>query len=115
MLTAASWEYPNGSGLECNVVSSDDSANFLAFLQALRTDPVGQNLILSAAVGMKPFNGSDGKPMTDVSAFAKVFDHIGSHSFTNPTGIPSKTTKSYNGIRRLWTLVNYCRPECSAG
>ena len=90
LLTVASWEYPNGSGLECNLVSSDDSANFLTFLQALRADPVGQNLILSAAVGMKPFNGSDGNPMTDVSAFAKVFDHIGPYLFPNPANISFK-------------------------
>lgn len=62
-------------------MSTDDSANFLDFLQALRADPVGQNLILSAAVGMKPFSGSDGSPMTDVSGFAKVFDHIGLYPF----------------------------------
>jgi hypothetical protein len=36
------------------------------------------NLILSAAVSLNPFVGSDGNPMSDVSEFAKVLDYIGS-------------------------------------
>jgi hypothetical protein len=36
------------------------------------------NLILSAAVSLKPFLDSNGKPMSDVSEFAKVLDYIGS-------------------------------------
>jgi chitinase len=36
------------------------------------------NLILSAAVTVKPFLDSSGNPMTDVSEFAKVLDYIGS-------------------------------------
>ncbi|KAH9040549.1 glycoside hydrolase superfamily [Lactarius hengduanensis] len=35
-----------------------------------------QNLIISAAVSVKPFVGSDGNPMTDVSGFAKVLNYI---------------------------------------
>lgn len=61
----------------CNVVSPSDSANFLLFLTALRKDPVGANLRLTAAVGLGPFVGSDGNPMTDVSQFASVLNHIG--------------------------------------
>ncbi|GLB39178.1 putative glycosyl hydrolase 18 family protein [Lyophyllum shimeji] len=69
------WEYPNKQGIGCNTISPDDSANFLLFLQALRAKaPSG--LIISAAVGITPFVGPDGTPMTDVSGFAKVLDHI---------------------------------------
>ncbi|KAI0634770.1 glycoside hydrolase [Trametes polyzona] len=70
------WEYPNKQGMGCNLISDDDSQNFLSFLQALRADPAGQNLTLSAATGITPFNGPDGQPLSDVSDFAKVLDYI---------------------------------------
>ncbi|KIY44386.1 glycoside hydrolase [Fistulina hepatica ATCC 64428] len=70
------WEYPGRQGEGCNVVSSDDSANFLTFLQELREDDTGADLILTAAVSLTPFVGSDGEAMSDVSAFADVLDHI---------------------------------------
>lgn len=75
------WEYPNKQGIGCNIISPADSANFLQFLQELRQDPVGAKLYLSAAVGISPFMGPDGTPMTDVSAFAEVLDHIGIMSY----------------------------------
>ena len=59
-------------------MSTNDSANFLSFLQTLRSQDGAQNLILSAAVSITPFVGLDGTPMTDVSGFAKVLDLIGS-------------------------------------
>jgi GH18 family chitinase len=72
-----SWEFP---GIQpsggCNVVSSDDSANFLAFLQQLRRNPVTSKITLSAAVDLAPWVGHDGLPMADVSAFALVLDYI---------------------------------------
>jgi len=70
------WEYPNHQGLGCNIIASDDSANFLSFLKALRADPRGAKLYLSGAVGITPFAGSNGTPSTDVSGFGEVFDHI---------------------------------------
>ncbi|KAF8634839.1 hypothetical protein AX17_004089 [Amanita inopinata Kibby_2008] len=70
------WEYPNHQGLGCNVISPDDSKNFLSFLQKLRADPQGSKLRTSAAVGLTPFAGPDGTPMTNVSAFSPVLDHI---------------------------------------
>jgi chitinase len=73
-----SWEYPNKQGIGCNTISTDDSANFLSFLQTLRNQAGAQDLIISAAVSITPFLGSNGSPMTDVSAFAKVLDSIGS-------------------------------------
>ncbi|KAL0578118.1 hypothetical protein V5O48_003861 [Marasmius crinis-equi] len=70
------WEYPNKQGVGCNTISSQDSPNFLSFLQELRKDPVGSNITLTAAVGILPFVGPDGQPMNDVSGFAKVLNHI---------------------------------------
>ncbi|KAJ6469486.1 glycoside hydrolase family 18 protein [Mycena sanguinolenta] len=70
------WEYPGKIGLPCNAVNPDDSANFLLFLQELRNQPAGANLVLTAAVSLDPFVGSDGEPMEDVSQFAAVLDRI---------------------------------------
>ncbi|RDB20192.1 Chitinase A1 [Hypsizygus marmoreus] len=70
------WEYPNGAGVGCNVISPSDTSNFLAFLQELRKDPAGKKLILSAATAIKPFNGPDGTPSSSVSGFGDVLDWI---------------------------------------
>ncbi|KDR72562.1 hypothetical protein GALMADRAFT_73528 [Galerina marginata CBS 339.88] len=70
------WEYPSRQGIGCNAISDDDSANFLSFLQELRQDPDGAQLTLTAAVGLTPFAGPGGTPMSDVSAFGEVLDHI---------------------------------------
>ncbi|KAJ7587134.1 glycoside hydrolase family 18 protein [Mycena floridula] len=70
------WEYPNKQGIGCNTVSSSDSDNFLAMLQSLRSTTVGRDLYLSAAVGLVPWNGPDGTPLTDVSGFAEQLNHI---------------------------------------
>jgi hypothetical protein len=72
-----SWEYPARQGIGCNIVSSDDSANFLSFLQMLRSQDGAESLILSAAVGLSPFVGPDDSPLSDVAEFAKVLDTIG--------------------------------------
>ncbi len=39
----------------------------------------GPNLIISAAVSVLPFVGTDGKPLTDVSEFSVVLNYIGSY------------------------------------
>ena len=72
-----SWEYPNADGIGCNVKSESDASNFLTFLQALRAEPAGSNITLSAATSIKPFNGPDGTPLSDVSQFSQVLDFIG--------------------------------------
>ncbi|TBU57448.1 glycoside hydrolase [Dichomitus squalens] len=69
------WEYPNKQGAGCNIISQDDSQNFLSFLQALRSQ-VGDNITLTAAAGITPFAGPDGTPMSDVSGFADVLDWV---------------------------------------
>lgn len=71
-----SWEYPNKQGIGCNVISPNDSSNFLLLLQEMNTNNAFNNIKITAAVGMAPFAGPDGTPMSDVSAFAKVIDHI---------------------------------------
>ncbi|VDC03751.1 unnamed protein product [Peniophora sp. CBMAI 1063] len=70
------WEYPAKQGEGCNIVAMDDSANFLAFLKELRTQDGADSMLVSAAVSLTPFIGSDGQPMSDVSAFAEVLDTI---------------------------------------
>ncbi|KAG1725270.1 glycoside hydrolase family 18 protein [Suillus paluster] len=70
------WEYPNHQGIGCNIVSENDTANLLAFLEELRLNPVGANLTLSAAVALSPFYDATGSPSTDVTGFAKVLDYI---------------------------------------
>ncbi|KAH9967667.1 glycoside hydrolase superfamily [Lactifluus volemus] len=46
------WEYPTKLGIGCNVVSTNDSANFLSFLTTLRSQQGAQKLIISAAVSL---------------------------------------------------------------
>ena len=78
-----SWEYPGKQGIGCNEMSLNDSANFLSFLQELRSHECGEKMTLSATVAITPFTGADGNPMVDVSAFAKVLDYIGEISDIN--------------------------------
>jgi chitinase len=59
------------------MMSTNDSANYLSFLQTLRSMS-GPNLTISAAVSVNPFVGPDGNSLTDVSAFGQVLDYIGS-------------------------------------
>ncbi|EED77690.1 hypothetical protein POSPLDRAFT_134913 [Postia placenta Mad-698-R] len=69
------WEYPAQDGLDGNEVSPDDSANFLSFLQLLRTTLPPTSKI-SAAVQTVPFADANGNPLGDVSDFAKVLDWV---------------------------------------
>ena len=75
-----SWEHPAKQGIGCNVISTNDSTNFLLFLQTLRAQDCAQDITISAAVSIVPFIGPDGTPMKDVSGFDKVLDYIGSPS-----------------------------------
>ncbi|KAI0743675.1 chitinase [Daedaleopsis nitida] len=70
------WEYPGSQGIGCNAINPDDTTNFLAFLEQLRADSVGKNLILTAATSIFPWVGPDGNRLSNVSGFAKQLDWI---------------------------------------
>ncbi|KAF9921110.1 hypothetical protein BGZ65_010636, partial [Modicella reniformis] len=74
------WEYPGRPAAICNTVAPQDSANYLILLKELRAQldlefPNNRKL-LTAAVRVQPFDGADGKPLGDVSAFAQYYDWI---------------------------------------
>ncbi|KAJ7228536.1 glycoside hydrolase [Mycena pura] len=69
------WEYPGHQGEGDNAVSPNDSANFLLFLQLLRSELTPQAKI-TAAVLPTPFFGPDGNPMNNMSDFATVLDWV---------------------------------------
>ncbi|KAJ7198588.1 glycoside hydrolase family 18 protein [Mycena pura] len=62
------WEYPNNVGAG-NPFGSADAANLLSLLTSLRT-ALGTSKIISAAVTDLPWIGSDGNPISDMSAYA---------------------------------------------
>lgn len=69
------WEYPGQGGNDGNIVSPQDSANFLEFLKRLRSS-LPSTARITAATQTQPFVDQNGQPMKDVSAFAKVLDWI---------------------------------------
>ncbi|KAL4078209.1 glycoside hydrolase superfamily [Scleroderma yunnanense] len=75
------WEYPGVQGAGNNVVSPQDTSNFLTFLQEFRNTPTGQKLILAASVPILPFRDAQGNPSKDVSGFAKVLNYISIMNF----------------------------------
>ncbi|KAJ7686546.1 glycoside hydrolase family 18 protein [Mycena rosella] len=68
------WEYPNQAGAG-NPFGPADSANFLSLLKALRMS-LGPSKIISAAVTDLPWLGSNGSPLTDVSAYAAQLSYV---------------------------------------
>ena len=70
-----SWEYPAHQGIGCNVIDPQDSANFLAFIEELRKDDTGRDLILTAAV-VSPFYGPNSQPSKNVEGFARLLDWV---------------------------------------
>ena len=66
-------EYPGESGAG-NPHSTSDSANLLSFFQSLRS-ALGSSKIISAAVTQLPWVGSNGSPLTNVSAYASVMTY----------------------------------------
>ncbi|THH18711.1 hypothetical protein EW146_g2328 [Bondarzewia mesenterica] len=118
------WEYPNRQGIGCNILSPNDSSNFLSFLQTLRSQNGASNLTLSAAVSVTPFVGSDGAPMSDVSGFAKVLDYIevmnydiwgswstsvGPNAPLNDTCVPSGVSPQGSAVSAVnsWTKAGF--------
>ncbi|OZJ02948.1 hypothetical protein BZG36_04617 [Bifiguratus adelaidae] len=69
------WEYPGQAGNCGNQVSSADTANYLLFLQQLRS-ALGTSKTITAATFTLPFADASGNPSADVSGFANAFDWI---------------------------------------
>ncbi|GAA94376.1 glycoside hydrolase family 18 protein [Mixia osmundae IAM 14324] len=70
------WEYPNGAGIGCNVVSAKDTQNFILFVKQLRKT-VGPSYRLSAAVNLFGLYDTDGTTYTkDLSVLAANLDFI---------------------------------------
>ncbi|GAA5881312.1 hypothetical protein JCM1840_002264 [Sporobolomyces johnsonii] len=69
------WEFPGRQGQGTNVVSPDDTANYLSFLAKLRST-LGTSLLITAAVPASGLTGASGTPITDVSPFADYLDYL---------------------------------------
>jgi chitinase len=69
------WEYPGQTGESGNVVTPDDTKNFLLFLKLLKLT-LPPDARITAATQSQPFAGPDGDPLSDMSAFADVLDWI---------------------------------------
>ncbi|KIY52226.1 glycoside hydrolase, partial [Fistulina hepatica ATCC 64428] len=104
------WEYPASPG-SGNPHSSQDSGNFLQFLQALRS-ALGPRKIISAAVTHLPWLGSDGRPMSDVSDFAAELTYLNimNYDVNDPSSDPTPSPNA--------PLGNHCgnssQPEANA-
>ena len=72
----SSWEYPVIQGIGCNTINSNDTANFLTFLQELRNSTQGKGLILSASATITPWSSPSGSPSRNLSEFSKFLDFI---------------------------------------
>ncbi|GAA5821997.1 hypothetical protein JCM11251_004817 [Rhodosporidiobolus azoricus] len=107
------WEYPNGEGIGCNVISPSDSTNLLHFLKLLRTT-IGSHSLITAAVSTGGIYGPDGTALSDFSPYAKYLDYInlmaydisGSWSPTTGPNAPLRTCKSDSSVQasvKLWT------------
>ncbi|ESK89485.1 glycoside hydrolase family 18 protein [Moniliophthora roreri MCA 2997] len=68
------WEYPNSNGAG-NPHGPGDANNLLKLFQGLRA-ALGPDKIISAAVPHLPWIGSNGSPLTNISAWAKEMTYI---------------------------------------
>lgn len=68
------WEYPNSAGAG-NPHGPNDAANFLTLVTALRS-ALGSSKIISAAVPHLPWLGANGRPLTNVAAYAKQMSWV---------------------------------------
>jgi GH18 family chitinase len=73
-------EYPGREGAPCNVVSPQDSANYLQLLKELRAaldlEFPSKHKLITAAVRVQPFDNGNGSPMSNVAAYVPYFDFI---------------------------------------
>ncbi|KAF9527337.1 chitinase [Crepidotus variabilis] len=70
------WEFPGERGTNCIIFDANDTSNYLEFLRELRATPIGQNLVISAAVWHFPWTDSTGNPSKSVAPFADVLDFV---------------------------------------
>ncbi|KAH9482401.1 Chitinase A1 [Psilocybe cubensis] len=115
------WEYPGQAGSPGNKFHPDDTANFLLFLNILRTvlPPVAR---ITAAVEPTPFVDAAGRPLTDVEEFSKVLDWVlimnydiwGSSSHPGPNAPlydacenSTQPDASAAGAYDAWTKANF--------
>ncbi|GAA5899071.1 hypothetical protein JCM6882_004609 [Rhodosporidiobolus microsporus] len=96
------WEYPGVQGEGSNIVSPDDTANFLLFVQTLRSI-AGPDVRLAMAVSVGGMYGADGQRVTDLSGFAAVMDYVTIMSY-DITG----TWSGYTGPNA--PLTSKCQP-----
>ena len=71
-----SWEYPDNTGIGCNLISPNDTSNFIEFLTELRQTDWACELILTAAAPLTPWVDATGNSITNASAFAELLDWI---------------------------------------
>ncbi|KAF9111025.1 hypothetical protein BGX27_005486 [Mortierella sp. AM989] len=119
------WEYPGRAGAPCNTYAPQDSANYLILLKELRAQldlefPTNRKLI-TAAVRTQPFDGSNGRPLSDVSAFAQYFDWISIMAYdihgtwgrttgpNAPFGTPSPPGEPFSVVQSVnaWTAAGW--------
>lgn len=75
LINCLGMQYPGGPGNPGNIYTGDDSANLLLLLQQLRQS-MGPNKLITMATAHNAFKGPNGQPLADVSAHAKILDHI---------------------------------------
>ncbi|KAI0750764.1 glycoside hydrolase [Daedaleopsis nitida] len=123
------WEYPSQAGAAGNEVRPDDSAHFLEFLRTLRAT-LPPNATITAATQTVPFADADGRPMQDVSGFARVLDWVlvmnydtwGSSSKPGPNAPLSNACKNSTQSRsnalsalQLWTSAGFAPSQLVLG
>ncbi|KAJ1718773.1 hypothetical protein LPJ53_006322, partial [Coemansia erecta] len=118
------WEYPGRPGSSCNAYDPDnDTNNYLAFLQDLRTNLDAtfgsRSKLITMAVRVEPFDGASG-PVSDVSAFAKVADYINLMTYDiggpwNPTTSPNSPLQYSPGQGPQFSVASAIDAWSSAG
>ncbi|KAJ3062694.1 hypothetical protein HDU98_001438 [Podochytrium sp. JEL0797] len=67
------WEYPGGSGISCNTISTSDAANYVSLLSALRTE-LGPTRSISIAASAETSHYAD--PATGTSYIPQYMKYI---------------------------------------
>ncbi|KAJ7772104.1 glycoside hydrolase family 18 protein [Mycena maculata] len=98
------WEYPNAAGAG-NAYGSADAGNVLILLKALRA-ALGISKIISAAVTDLPWLGSNGSPLTNVSAYAAelTYVNIKNYDINGPwSGVPGANAPLSNSSQPAYS------------